>query len=108
MIPIYKPYLPAGSLSFAHEALDSTWLSSQGKFIQVVQEKLQELLNIKYVLPVNNGTSACHLVAKAAKQKYNKNEIIVPDNVYVAAYNGFLFDKNWSLISVECDLKTWN
>jgi perosamine synthetase len=108
MIPIYKPYLPNDSLKYAHEALDSTWLSSQGKYISMVQEKLQELLNVKYVLPLNNGTSACHLLAKALSTKHNKNEIIVPNNVYVAAWNAFLFDNNYNLYAVEADLNTWN
>lgn len=108
MIPIYKPYLPKSSLIYAHEALDSTWISSQGKYIQLATEKLQELLNIKYALPVFNGTVACHLVAKALKRKYNLDEIIVPNNVYVAAWNAFIFDGDWKLFSVECDENTWN
>src|SRR5208283_5123863 len=48
-------------------------------------------LNVKYVLPVNNGTSACHLVAKSVSKK-QIFDIIIPDNVYVAAWNAFLFD----------------
>lgn len=108
MIPIYKPYLPSRSLQYAHEAIDSTRLSSQGKFLPLVTEKLQELLNVKHVLPLNNGTSACHLVAKCAADKKNLHEVIVPNNVYVAAWNAFLFDSNWDLFSVECDLNTWN
>jgi|ERR1700722_73362 len=107
-IPIYKPYLPKSSLQYAHDALDSTWISSQGKYIRMVEEKLKDLLGVKYVLPVNNGTSACHLVAKALKRKYNLDEIIVPNNVYVAALNAFLFDNDWKLYSVECDINTWN
>lgn len=115
MIPVYKPYLPPGALDKAHEALDSTWLSSQGKYIQIVQEKLQELLNVKYVLPLNNGTSACHLMAKCASKfrhkKFNENmkiQVIVPNNVYVAAWNAFLFDSHFILIPIEADLNTWN
>lgn len=113
MIPVYKPYLPAGSLAKAHDALDSTWLSSQGKYIQMVTEKLQDLLGVKYVLPLNNGTSACHLVAKCLSKKYvsdtsQKIHIIVPNNVYVAAWNGFLFDNQYALIPVKADVNTWN
>ena len=112
MIPVYKPYLPDNSLKYAHEALDSTWLSSQGKFLSIVTEKLQELLGAKYVIPLNNGTSACHLVAKtlyrACKPSVGKKKIIVPDNVYVAAWNAFLFDKDYELIPVETNLDTWN
>lgn len=111
MIPVYKPYLPAKSLSYAHDALDSTWISSQGKYLTMVQEKLQELLNVQYVLPVNNGTSACHLVAKALSRCWlgdNRKKIIVPDSVYVAAWNAFLFDNEYDLIVVGTDLDTWN
>jgi perosamine synthetase len=113
MIPIYKPYLPAKSLAYAHDALDSTWISSQGKYLQEVREKLQELLGVRYVLPVNNGTSACHLVAKALinnrEFKYtHRRQIIVPDSVYVAAWNAFLFDDKYDLIVIGTDLDTWN
>ena len=113
MIPVYKPYLPPGSLKQAHDALDSTWLSSSGKYIQIAQEKLQELLNVKYVLPLNNGTSACHLVATTTSRLFeapenNKIQIIVPNNVYVAAWNSFLFDKEYQLIPIDTDLNTWN
>lgn len=108
MIPIYKPFLPKNSLKYAHDALDSTWLSSQGKYIQIVTDKLQELLNVKYVLPVNNGTSACHLLSKSLTNKFHKNKIIVPDNVYVAAWNAFIFDSNYKLLSIGSDIDTWN
>jgi len=107
-IPVYKPFLTKNSLKYAYDAINSTWISSHGKYISIVEEKLQELLNIKYVLPVNNGTSACHLLAKCLSKKYNKSKIIVPNNVYVAAWNAFLFDNNYDLISVDCDLNTWN
>jgi perosamine synthetase len=108
MIPIYRPYLPPKSLEYAHEALDSGWISSQGKYIEMVRERLQDLLGVKYVLSVNNGTTACHLMAKALKRKHNLDKIIVPNHVYVAAINAFLFDKDWKLFSVDCDIETWN
>lgn len=108
MIPIYRPFFTADSLKYAHDAIDSTWISSQGKYIPMATEKLQELLNIKYVQLTSNGTTACHLLAKCAADKLNLHDIIVPNNVYVAAWNAFLFDGNWNLISVDCDLETWN
>ncbi len=113
MIPVYKPYLPPSSLKYAHDALDSTWLSSQGKYLPMVTAKLQELLNTPYVIPLNNGTSACHLVAKSLHKIHppsigEKKKIIVPNNVYVAAWNAFLFDKEYHLIPVDANLDTWN
>lgn len=108
MIPVYKPYLPAGSLKYAHDALESTWLSSTGKYIAMAQERLQTLLGAKYVIPLNNGTSACHLVAKVTRNVSGNRNIIVPNNVYIAAWNAFLFDNNWTLVPVDADINTWN
>jgi perosamine synthetase len=111
MIPVYSPYLPVNSKSFqyAKDALDSTWISSHGKYINLATEKLQELLGIKHVLLVNNGTSAVHLVSRALNFKYPKiYKLIVPNNVYVAAINGFLFDRRFLLKPCDTDLLTWN
>jgi perosamine synthetase len=112
MIPVYKPYLPPGSLALAHDALDSTWLSSQGKYLQMATEKLQELLSVPYVLLTNNGTTACHLMAKSLSRicgvSDGKKKLLVPNNVYVAAWNAFLFDQEYTLIPVDACLDTWN
>src|SRR2546427_627517 len=107
MIPVYKPYLPPTSLQYAHDALDSTWLSSQGKYLPMVTQKLQDLLQTPYVIPLNNGTSACHLMAKSLYRicppSSGKKKIIVPNNVYVAAWNAFLFDGNYELIPIDAN-----
>jgi perosamine synthetase len=126
MIPIYRPYLPKNSLKYAHEALDSTWLS-HGPYLNKVTEKLQDLLGVKYILPVNNGTSACHLMAKAHYYKhpheYGKcwerldvsltdERFLIPNNVYVAAWNAFFFDDEKRKERVhkyyDADIDTWN
>lgn len=108
MIPIYKPYLNKSILKYANDALDSTWISSHGKYLNLVEEKLKEILKVKYLIPVNNGTSATHLIAKILKNKTNAKNIIVPNNVYVAAWNSFLFDKEFKLTTVDADLESWN
>lgn len=114
MIPIYKPYLPPSALSYAHEVLDSTWISSKGEYITNVEKILSEIhtisdVRINTATATNNGTTATHLVARLLKyNKPNINTIVVPNNVYVAAWNSFLFDKNYSLEAVEANINTWN
>ncbi len=44
MLPIYQPYLPKECLKYAHDALDSTWISSQGVYIDKAKDKLKEQL----------------------------------------------------------------
>jgi len=109
MIPIYKPYLPKNSLKYAHEAVDSTWISSSGKFLEKATDLLSDYLGVKYIQLVNNGTSATHLVSKALfYNNPNIENIIMPNNVYVAAWNAFLYDKEHSIILQDPDLSTWN
>jgi len=109
MIPIYKPYLPSHSLRHAHAAIDSTWISFNGPYVERATEKLRELLGVKYVQLVNNGTAATHLVAKGLFYKHpNITKVIVPNNVYVAAWNAFVYDKNFDLVPIDADVATWN
>lgn len=110
MIPVYSPYLTKKSLKYAHDALVSTWISSKGKYIDIVSDKLSELLNVKHVLLVNNGTSATHIVAKCMYYKYpNINSLIASNCTYIAALNSFLFDnKNLNIKVFDLEEDTWN
>jgi perosamine synthetase len=109
MIPIYKPYFTTKNLKFAHDAIDSGWVSSQGEFLDLVKNNLKKILGCKYLILTNNGTTATHLLSIALKFKYpNIKKILVPNNVYVAAWNSFLYDKNYELIPIDSDLNTWN
>jgi perosamine synthetase len=109
MIPIYKPYFTENNLEYAHDAIKSGWVSSQGEYLDMAKNKLKEYLNCKKIILTNNGTTATHLIALALKYKYpHINKIIVPNNVYVAAWNSFLFDKEYELVPIDADLDTWN
>lgn len=110
MIPVYKPYIPKNLSAYVQDAINSTWISSTGPYLNEATEMLQNFLGVKHVLLCNNGTSATHLVAKALNRKFNPKEIIIPNNVYVAAINSFLFDgfNQKCLKPVDADLSTWN
>lgn len=114
MIPVYKPFLNQEILKYAHDALDSTWISSKGDFINHIESNLRKYhtvndVRVNTALTTNNGTSAMHLAARLLKHQYPKiKQIIVPNNVYIAAWNAFLFDKNFELKAVEADPNTWN
>lgn len=109
MIPIYKPYLPKHILKYPKKAIDSTWVSSSGYFKEKLIEAFKEYFGVPYVILVNNGTSAVHLLSKATQYFFPKiKKIIVPNNVYVAAWNGFLYDRYYKLIPVDSNVNTWN
>jgi perosamine synthetase len=109
MLPIYQPYLPASCLKYAHDALDSTWISSQGIYIDKAKEMLKQIVGARYVIMVNNGTCATHMLALGLKFKYpNLRKLIVPNNVYVAAWNSFLFSGGFDFEVIDANEETWN
>jgi perosamine synthetase len=109
MIPVYKPYWPKDVKKYAVQALDDGWLTYH-KFNQEVEERLAELLGVRHVLLTCNGTTATHLVVKALKFKHPHIErVVVPNIVYVAAWNSLLYDNSFnSIIQAKTDQDTWN
>ena len=108
-IPIYKR--EAIEHVCAKDAIDSTWLSSScGKYRDQAIGRMKELSGCKYAVLTSSGTTAMHLVAKSLRYKYpNIKKLIIPDNVYVAAINPFLYDGDyWDFKVMDTDQMTWN
>jgi len=109
LIPIYKQYLP--NVSCVLDAINSTWISSSmGKYKDLAIEELRRITGCKYVILTSSGTTAMHLVAKSLRYKHpDINTLVIPDNVYVAAINPFLYDgEYWNLKLSNTDESTWN
>lgn len=62
MIPLIKPYIPEYNKIFSRlsEVFDSGYIA-QGEVVDDFEKKLGSLLDIKYPLLVNSGTSALHI-----------------------------------------------
>ena len=108
MIPVYKPYLNAASRRHVTKAVKSTWVSSSGAYLDKCTKHLEDMFGAR-VLLVSNGTCATHLIAKAIRFKYpNIKKLIVPNGIYVAAINSFLFDNYFDIKVVDLNIDTWN
>ena len=107
MINIYEPY--KSDTKHVTDAIESNWISSHGKYLNIIKDQLIYLNGSKYVILCNNGTTATHLLAIGLKYKYPKiMNLIVPNNVYIAAWNAFIINPIYNLIPIDCDLDTWN
>ncbi|HSW69966.1 MAG TPA: DegT/DnrJ/EryC1/StrS aminotransferase family protein [Gammaproteobacteria bacterium] len=85
-IPVYQPYFHGNEKLYVNECLDSTWISSKGKFITEFEEKFAQYIGAPYATSVCNGTVALHL-ALLALDIQPGDEIIVPTLTYVASVN---------------------
>jgi perosamine synthetase len=109
MIPIYQPDINPKDIEHAYKVLKTGWVSSIGEYIDLSKNKLSEIIGTKHTILVNNGTSATHLLAHAISYKRpSVRNILVPDNVYIAAWNAFQYVPRFNLIPVRSDLSTWN
>lgn len=106
MIPIYKPRIYKDS---ALQAIESGWISSQGDFIGKATEELKQFFSIPYVILMNNGTSATHMLLKALKFKHSLiRKLYVPNNVFVAVWNVCLYDNLFDVEILKMSPKTLN
>jgi perosamine synthetase len=109
MISIYEPDIQQYS-HCAMEAIKSGWISNHGKYVEQAITALRELLGVKHVILMSNGTCATHCLFIALKHKYPHIEkIYVPNNCYVAAWNACFMEYDHSVVEVlSMNEKTWN
>ena len=99
-IPIYKPYIGEEENRIVAECMKSTWISSQGKYIEAFEQIVQEYTGAKH------GTVAIHL-AMLALDIGPGDEVITPNFTYVASSNSILY-VGATPIFVDIDPLSWN
>ncbi len=88
--PVYQPSLNGNEKKYVNECLDSTWISSKGKYISEFESKFAKYTNIKYAIAVPNGTIALHLTLLALGIGKD-DEVIVPTLTYIASANAITY-----------------
>lgn len=105
-IPVSKPALLGREKEYVMDCLDSTWISSNGRYIELFEQKFSEYLGVKHALACSNGTVALHL-ALLALGIGPGDEVIVPTFTYVATANAVKYT-GATPVFVDCQLNTWN
>lgn len=103
--PVYQPNLSGNEKNYVNECIDSTWISSKGKFIKNFEEGFSKFTDIKYSAGVSNGTVAIH-VALLSLGIGNGDEVIVPTFTYIASVNAIAYT-GAKPIFVDSDPDTW-
>lgn len=88
--PVYQPSLDGNEKKYVNACLDSTWISSKGKFISEFESRFSEFTKIKYAIAVPNGTIALHLAIMALGIGPG-DEVIVPTLTYIASANAVTY-----------------
>lgn len=103
--PVYQPSLGSKEKENVLECLDSTWISSKGKFISQFENSFSEFIDVKHSAGVCNGTVAIH-VALLALGIGEGDEVVVPSFTYIASVNTINYT-GAKAVFIDSNLKTW-
>jgi len=86
MIPLSVPSIQGNEWKYIKECLDTEWVSSAGKYVDLFEEKICEFTGAKYAVACVNGTAALHISLILAGVK-PEEEIIVPTLTFISPIN---------------------
>ena len=103
-VPLHEPKFLGNEKKYLGECIDSTFVSSVGKFVDRFEEEIVKYTGAKYAIATSNGTSALHisLLLSGVKSGY---EVITQPLTFIATCNAISYC-NASPIFVDVDKDT--
>lgn len=86
MIPVYSPDLSGNEARYVSDAMETSWISSLGPYIDRFEASLRETIGAPHAIAVSNGTVALHLALHCVDVGPG-DEVIVPTFTYIASVN---------------------
>src|SRR3989344_2698477 len=83
MIPVHMPVLEGNEKKDVMDCLDSNWISSTGKYVEMFEKKFANYCNVKHGIANTSGTSALHLAVASLNLKKG-DEVIMPSFTMIA------------------------
>lgn len=65
-IPLHEPYFGGNEKKYLTDCVESTFVSSVGKYVDRFEEMIREFTGAKYAIATVNGTAALHVALKLA------------------------------------------
>ena len=87
---LHEPSFAGNEWLYLKECLDSTFVSSAGKFVDRLEVELAAYTGAKHAIAVVNGTAALHIALKLAGVGAN-DEVLVPALTFVATANAVTY-----------------
>jgi aminotransferase in exopolysaccharide biosynthesis len=107
---LHEPDFGGNELNYLKDCIDSTFVSSSGKYVDKFEAELANFVNTKFVISVVNGTAALHLSLILSGVKPG-DEVLVPALSFVATANAVAYcgatphfvDSNFSTLGMDTD-----
>ena len=106
VIPVSRPALFGNEKKYVADCIDSSWISSNGKYIARFEESVADYLGVAHAICCCNGTVAIHLALMSLGVGPG-DEVIVPTVTFVATANAVRYT-GATPVFIDCELDTWN
>jgi perosamine synthetase len=105
-IPLSAPSLGRKELEYVIDCLESTWISSAGKYVDRFEQAYAEIAGTKHAIACSNGTVALHLALVALGLRPG-DEVLVPTLTFVACANSVVYCGG-KPVFVDVDREIWS
>ena len=103
-IPLHEPRFVGNERAYVMDAIDSTFVSSVGKYVDDFEKQIAAYTGAKYAVACVNGTAALHMAMLVADVK--RNDIVITQPLsFIATCNAISYI-GASPIFVDVDLDT--
>ncbi len=89
-VALHEPSFTGNEWLYLKECLDSTFVSSVGKFVDRFEVELAAFTGAKHAVAMVNGTAALHIALKLAGVKAD-DEVLIPALTFVATANAVAY-----------------
>jgi len=90
LIPLHAPQFNGNEKKYIESAIDSTFVSSVGEYVNLFEGSVQEFTGVKHAIATVNGTSALHIALKLSGVERN-TEVITQSLTFVATCNAIRY-----------------
>ena len=103
-IPLHEPRFFGNEKKYLNECIDSTFVSSVGKFVDMFEQKIAEFTGAKYAVTTTNGTAALHISLLLSGVEHG-DEVITQPLTFIATCNAISYC-NADPVFIDVDLDT--
>lgn len=103
-IPLHEPKFIGNEKKYLNDCINSTFVSSIGKFVEEFEKKIAKYTGTKYAVSTNSGTSALHISLILADVD-SSSEVITQPLTFVATGNAISYCKS-TPIFLDVDIDT--
>lgn len=89
-VPLHEPYFNGNERAYLTDCIDSTFVSSVGKYVDRFEQMIADFTGAKYAIATVNGTAALHIALILSGVERN-DEVITQPLTFIATCNAISY-----------------